>query len=241
MGWQRKLLWLTVFAIAMGYLESAVVVYLRALYYPDGFSFPLHLLSGPIAFTEVFRELATLIMLATVAVLTGETPRRRLAWFLYAFAIWDIFYYVFLKLLIGWPESFLTWDILFLIPVMWTGPVIAPLVISLTMILLAILLLFSGHRLKTSALVWPGMTLVLTGAGLVFVSFVWDYCAFMLERYPFSCLFRSPIIQSVLPQYIPESFNWWMFIAGECIILSGCFFIYYYPWKSTGTQHENSR
>jgi hypothetical protein len=241
MGWQRKLLWLTIFAVAMGYLESAVVAYLRALYYPDGFSFPLHLLSGPMAITEVFRELATLFMLAAVAALTGETPRRRLAWFLYGFAIWDIFYYVFLKLLIGWPESFLTWDILFLIPVMWTGPVIAPLVISLTMILLAMLLLFSGRRLKTSGLAWPGMTLVLTGAGVVFVSFIWDYASFMLEQYSFSAMFRSQIVQSAMPQYVPERFNWWMFLAGECMILSGCFFIYYYAWKSTGTIHENSR
>ena len=32
---------LLLYAVAMGYLEAAVVVYLRAIYYPEGFSFPL--------------------------------------------------------------------------------------------------------------------------------------------------------------------------------------------------------
>jgi hypothetical protein len=37
----KTIIWLAVFSMAMGYLESAVVVYLRKLYYPDGFKFPL--------------------------------------------------------------------------------------------------------------------------------------------------------------------------------------------------------
>ncbi|PIV62402.1 MAG: hypothetical protein COS14_02175, partial [Bacteroidetes bacterium CG02_land_8_20_14_3_00_31_25] len=138
----KRLLWLTLFSIAMGLLESAVVIYLRELYYPDGFVFPLQIVSRTVAITEFFRELATLIMLMAVGYLTGKNLNQRFACFIYSFAIWDIFYYVFLYFIIGWPSSFLTWDVLFLLPTMWTGPVIAPIITSLNMILLALLILF---------------------------------------------------------------------------------------------------
>lgn len=110
----------------MAFLESAVVVYLRAIYYPDGNLFPMKLIEGRIAVTELWREAATMVMLITVAVIVSKRAIERFAWFIYAFAIWDIFYYVFLYFLLGWPQSLLTWDILFLIPVTWTGPVLAP-------------------------------------------------------------------------------------------------------------------
>jgi len=132
-----NLIWITFFAIAMAFVESAVVVYLRELYYPEGFNFPLVLLPGRIALTEFLREIATLIMLLGIGFLAGRNFRQRFAWFIYSFAIWDIFYYVFLKLILDWPSSWLTWDILFLIPVIWTGPVLAPVLVSLTMIILS--------------------------------------------------------------------------------------------------------
>lgn len=133
----KQLLWLTFFSIAMGLLEAAVVIYLRYLYYPDGFRFPLTLMAENVVITELLREVATLIMLVGVAVLAGRTAHQRFAFFLIAFGVWDIFYYVFLKLLLGWPESLLTWDILFLLPVPWVGPVLTPCLVSLTMILMA--------------------------------------------------------------------------------------------------------
>ena len=37
----NKVLALTLFSIAMGLLEAVVVMYLRELYYPAGFAFPL--------------------------------------------------------------------------------------------------------------------------------------------------------------------------------------------------------
>ncbi|MBL7138880.1 MAG: hypothetical protein ISS17_08905, partial [Bacteroidales bacterium] len=134
---RTRTLLITLFAIAMGFLESAVVVYLRAIYYPEGFAFPLKIIEGPVATTEILREAATLIMLITVAILAARRWIIRFAWFIYIFAIWDIFYYIFLWLLLGWPESLLTWDILFLIPTTWVGPVLAPVINSLTMIALA--------------------------------------------------------------------------------------------------------
>ncbi len=125
------------FAAAMAYLESAVVVYLqRALSISPDSLFPLQ---GPgavgdLAAIEVGREFATLVMLATIGILAGRQPLERLAWSAVAFGVWDIFYYGWLWVFIGWPHGPGTWDVLFLIPVPWTGPVWAPIAVSLALI-----------------------------------------------------------------------------------------------------------
>ncbi|MFH1368091.1 MAG: hypothetical protein ABII64_03090 [Elusimicrobiota bacterium] len=151
-----KLLWLTLFGIAFGYVEAAVVVYLRALFYPGGFNIPLTLgfpfiyfgttpflqpVSHNILLAETGREAATILMLASVAFLSGKTLKQKLAFFLLPFAVWDIFYYVFLKVLIGWPASLSTLDVLFLIPVPWISPVWLPLSASLLIIFCSLYLL----------------------------------------------------------------------------------------------------
>lgn len=92
-----KTTWILCFAIAMGYLEAAVVVYLRALYYPDGFSFPLKEMSQTLAITELYREVATLVMIFSIGVLAAEYRLHRFAWFLVVFSVWDIAYYVFFE------------------------------------------------------------------------------------------------------------------------------------------------
>jgi hypothetical protein len=133
--WKR---WVTVvvFAIAMAWMESATVFYLRSMigrivpYQAN----PLPMIGrfGPV---ELVRELATLIMLFAVGVLAGKTWRARLGYSAVAFGFWDIFYYVFLRMICGWPRSLFDWDILFLIPLPWWGPVLAPMLIALLMIL----------------------------------------------------------------------------------------------------------
>lgn len=156
-----QVLLVTLFAIAMGYVEAAVVVYLRALYYPDGFPIPVKLGALPIRFTripefenrmpqsmlrtEVGREVATIVMLASLALLVGSTPAQMLGVFLLAFGVWDIFYYVFLKLLIRWPESLKTLDVLFLIPVPWIGPVWLPVSVSVVMVAAGTALVLAGQ------------------------------------------------------------------------------------------------
>ena len=133
MNLRKKLITITAFAIAMGFLESAVVVYMREILYPEGFAFPLSPIPVSLAVTELLREVATMVMLVTIGVIAAKRFSTGFAWFIYSFAIWDIFYYVFLKLLLGWPESVLTWDVLFLIPTIWTGPELLPVLVSLTM------------------------------------------------------------------------------------------------------------
>ena len=98
-----KILWVTVFAAAMAFVESAVVVYLRVIYYPEGFTFPLKLIMDDTIMVELYREIATLFILLAVAVLTGRRFWERFAWFMLTFGVWDIFYYIWLKVLISWP------------------------------------------------------------------------------------------------------------------------------------------
>src|SRR3981189_1372652 len=127
MNWNYKTFFVVIaFSIAMATLESAVVVYLRALYYPDGFTVALKLIDQRILLIEIAREGATLLMLVGIGLLAGRNFKDQFAYFLLSFAVWDIFYYLWLKVFIGWPSSLLEWDILFLIPFTWLGPVLAP-------------------------------------------------------------------------------------------------------------------
>jgi len=130
-----------VFATAMAYLEAAVVLYLRTLgnrlepYQPN--PLPPAIDFG---YAELLREAATVVMLAMVGWLAGRGLRARFGYFLVAFGVWDIFYYVFLKPLTGWPRTLLDWDVLFLIPLPWWGPVIAPMCIAALMVIYGTLL-----------------------------------------------------------------------------------------------------
>ena len=80
---------------------------------------------------EIGREAATMIMLASVGFLAARTWPGRLGAFALAMGLWDIFYYVFLWLFAGWPASLFDQDVLFLIPLPWWGPVLAPVSIAL--------------------------------------------------------------------------------------------------------------
>src|SRR5262245_66649820 len=89
----------TAYAVAMAYLESAIVVYLRRLYYPKSFDFPLVIIDVPTLLIEVGRETATMVMLATVGIAAGRTKVGQCAYFLYRFGVGDIFYYAWLVVL----------------------------------------------------------------------------------------------------------------------------------------------
>ena len=126
-----------VFAFAMAYMESAVVVYLqRALDITPDSLFPLREAEtvGNLAAIEVGREFATLVMLVAVGWFLGRRWVDRLAWTSVAFGVWDIGYYLWLWVFVGWPHSPATWDVLFLIPVPWAGPVWAPVAVSVALI-----------------------------------------------------------------------------------------------------------
>lgn len=133
----RRLLWVVLFSLAMGYLEAVVVVYLREIYYPEGFNFPqtpLVQVPSSILLVELGRELATILMIVAVGILAGHSSLFRWAAVMMIFGIWDLTYYGGLYLILGWPPSLRTWDVLFLIPWVWVGPVWAPMGISLALI-----------------------------------------------------------------------------------------------------------
>ncbi len=215
-------IFLAIFSIAMGYLESAVVVYLRMIYYPEGFEFPLKAINEHTAIVEILREAATLIMLVTAGIMVGRTRTERFGFFLYCFAVWDIFYYVSLKLLIGWPESLLTWDILFLIPVTWVGPVIAPVINSLTMILLALFISYFTDKNISTKIKTREWALLIIGSLVLIISYTLDYVNFMLKTFNFSDfldLSQQSALLKIAGGYIPQSYPWLIFIAGEILLV----------------------
>jgi hypothetical protein len=167
--------WIVVvlYAIAMAWVEAAVVFYLRSLinrlepYQPN----PLPVVGG-FGAVEMFREAATLLMLFAVGLLAGRTWRSRLGYTAIAFGFWDIFYYLFLKLICDWPHTIYDWDILFLLPLPWWGPVLAPVSISLLMILWGTLA--SQFELAKPRAAWRSWTLNALGCMLALYLFMAD-------------------------------------------------------------------
>jgi len=222
----HKYFWLTFFSIAMGFMESAIVVYLRELYYPNGFQFPLVIIEPSVGLTEILREAATVIMLIGIAQLSAKTASQRFAYFIYAFAIWDLFYYIFLKALIDWPESLFTWDILFLIPVPWVGPVIAPCIVCIAMILLAGSIEYYSEKGRNTKVMMKEWILWIAGSLVVIISFVWDYFHFISHSK--DIVKRDPDPDSdhlfyEISSYIPEHFEWGIFFVGIGLIVTGIF------------------
>jgi hypothetical protein len=196
-----KLILLAIFATAMGYFEAAVVVYLRRIFYPDGFSFPLVAIDTDLIAVEIFRELSTIIMLAAVATVSAKRFWERFGVFVYIFGIWDIFYYVWLKVILGWPVSLLDWDVLFLVPIPWIGPVIAPCLVSVLMIMVGFYLMrLSEREGKFRVTSWSWLLGIIATATILF-SFMWDLDATlrlqMPKDYMYSLLATGLILYAV--------------------------------------------
>lgn len=193
-GLGRVIVGLILFAVAFAYVEAAVVVYLRAVYEPlreqlnpdqvPGELLPLmpfqqFKAQGPryvnLLRTELGRELATLVLLAGAASLVARNFNEWIAAFIVSFGIWDIFYYVFLKLLIDWPASLLTWDVLFLLPVVWVGPVIAPVLVAAAMTLCGLLLLWRERSDRPVAFTPWHWVAIVAGGLIIAISFAGDF------------------------------------------------------------------
>lgn len=186
-----------VFAIAMAWVESASVYYLRALV--DRIE-PYQLNPLPIddalGYVELWREAATLVMLATLGMIAGRTWRRRIGYAAVAFGAWDIFYYVFLRIMTDWPRTLLDWDILFLLPLPWWGPVMAPVSIALVMITWGTLATQSPDDATE-----PRWTWVLAGAGIALALGV-----FMVDAWR-----ALPDGRDAVLRVLPSTFNWPLF------------------------------
>jgi len=185
------------FAIAMAWVEAASVFYIRALvdriepYQAN----PLPI-NGALGNVELWREAATLVMIGALGLLAGRTWRRRAGYAAVAFGVWDILYYVFLRIMTGWPKTLLDWDILFLLPLPWWGPVLAPVSIALVMILWGTLVTQSSDEATdgrwTWALGWTGIALALG--------------VFMIDAWR-----ALPEGRDAVLRVLPTSFNWPLF------------------------------
>ncbi|HEY3825110.1 MAG TPA: hypothetical protein VGL82_11160 [Bryobacteraceae bacterium] len=211
---RRQLAVLLLFSVAFGYLEAAVVSYLRILHEPARLRFypkrpaselfPLLTLEQLQAsgsdqqhtlYAEIGREAATMVMLAAIALAVTNNARQWAAAFAIAFGIWDIVFYAGLKLLLDWPASLFTWDILFLIPLPWVGPVIAPVLVSIAMIAGGVWCLWreaAGRPLRIRR--WNAAG-VLLGALVIILSFTLDY-------------------QGIMAAGMPHPFHWGVFALG---------------------------
>lgn len=219
----KKFGWLFTFALAMGLLEAAVVVYLRNIYYPEGLSFPMVSMSLDIIQVELWREVATVVMLVAIGVLAGRTSAERFGFFIFCFAVWDIFYYVFLYFFLGWPASLLEWDILFLIPLPWFGPVLAPVIVSLNMIGLSVITSYFVQKRVKAGFKWGEISLMIVGCLVIIGSFIADYYLYLLEvkaNTPHFSMNDETVIQQ-MANFIPQQYNWWLFLIGEAFILLG--------------------
>jgi len=192
---------LLLYAVAMGYLEAAVVVYLRAIYYPEGFSFPLKPMDAGILGMEIGREAATVLMIFAIAWAAARSRWQTLIGFALVFGVWDIAYYVGLKILLDWPASLFELDVLFLIPTVWVGPVWAPSLIALPMSVAAWALWPMDYEvIAPRAWEW---SLLLAGCGVLLATFV----------LPVALAGVTGLGEGVpLPAV---SYPWWGWIAGE--------------------------
>ncbi len=201
--------WLVVvlYAAAMAYVEAAVVLYLRTMVdRVDPYQSPPVTLPDDLVRAEMVREVATLIMLFAVGWLAGRTWRSRLAYTLVAFGVWDILYYVFLVPLSGWPRSLLDWDILFLLPLPWWGPVLAPVSIAVLMVLGGTLV--SQFDCPERAL-WPGPWA--WGANLVGV-------ALALYVFMADAIRAAGGGAEAVGQVLPTQFNWPVFVVAWLLL-----------------------
>jgi hypothetical protein len=217
----RRLALLVLFGIAFGYVEAAAVVYIRVMYEPihqrffsDGASddlFPLvpteqwaGAAPAPLRqpFLEFGREFGTVLLVALVAAATARRAAPWFASFLLTFGVWDLTYYLWLWVLIGWPHTLGDWDLIFAAPLPWVGPVLAPLVVAAVMIGTASLFFWReavGRPLQPRPGHWAA---VLTGALTIMAAFWWDF-------------------RNILGSGAPHPFNWWLFALGLAVGLAG--------------------
>jgi hypothetical protein len=201
--------WLTVviFAIAFAWVESAIVVYLRDIFFNGNFDFPLVVkweggqrIVSPLIRIEFFREIATIIMLATVGILSGKNRMQRFCYFLIAFGVWDIFYYIWLYVMVDWPSDLLTWDLLFYVPLPWVGPVITPVLIAVAMVIAGSLLIYLDENDFIINWRWYDFAIEFVLAILLIIAFCWDWKNIL------------QIPGNTGRTGIPNPFAWWLYL-----------------------------
>jgi len=202
----RSLRWVAIFAVAMAYLEAATVVYLRRVFGITDLIRDTSPLDPLISGVELGRELATLVMILAAGWAAGKSRQSRLGFAFFTFGLWDIVYYAWLKVFLGWPESLLSSDILFLVPLPWWGPVLSPVLVALLCMVggaLAIRADDRGRKLRPGL---PELGAAAAGALAVLYSFMADALAAL------------PADAETLNRLRPTAFLWPVYLAGLALM-----------------------
>lgn len=204
----QALLLLGVYATAMAWVEAALVVYLRRLYYPDNplLMFPLRIWPMRDLLMELVREAATIAMILAVSLLAVRGKVRRTAAFLFVFGVWDLCYYLWLKVALGWPVTWTEWDVLFLIPWPWLAPWLTPAVAALLFVLWSTPVLAREEETDVPARSWALGT---TGLCLMLASFLAP---------------ALPILggdPALIETFVPAHFPWWLYFPGAALLAAG--------------------
>ena len=193
---------LWVLAIAFGWIEACVVVYLREIYLRDfpvqtstlaGLEVTLVSLPASLLTLEVAREACTIVLLAAVGWLAGRRRADRAGAFLLAFGIWDLTYYAALRLALGWPRNLSAWDVLFLIPSPWVAPVWAPVTVAILFVAAGSYLFWTSDRERHYR--WTDAAVLMASAALTVAAFLMGSNAAVDHR-------------------VPEHFPVWLFWTG---------------------------
>jgi hypothetical protein len=190
---------LVLLALAFGWIEGSVVVYLREIYEAGGLNapvFPLVFLSERLTRVEIVREACTLVVLGVVACLADRRWAARIGSFLLLFGIWDLTYYGVLKLILDWPASLTTWDILFLIPLPWIAPVWAPVLAAAVFVVVGSYLFWTSARSRTYG--WTDAAILFASAFTIVAAFLADW-------------------RIAVEQQVPQRFHAWLFWAGVAL------------------------
>ena len=211
----KNLILVGLFAIAMAYLESAVVVYLRAMYGIEDLLTDINLALDIYTFIEIGREAATIVMLVIIGLIAANNWQKKIGYFFFAFGIWDIFYYIWLFIFIQWPKSLFEWDILFLIPFPWWGPVIAPVMISILLIAIGYLLNIEV-KFKVTSLDWIVFGLFII---VILYTFVEDSILVIISG-------TGNIIE-----IRPTNYNWFLFLIAYAALTLTTIKVFYHSGK----------
>jgi hypothetical protein len=206
------------------------VVYLREIYFGGSFSFPVvmeweggELVVDKLMRIEFGREIATIVMLVAVGWAAGKTSWQKFCFFMICFGVWDIFFYIWLWVMVRWPQSIMTWDLLFFVPLPWVGPVVTPLLIALAMSAAGSLIIYCEHKGYTIHWRWYDFVILLGCGLLLIVAFCWDW----------KNIIRVP--GNELHTGIPNPFAWWLYLPAY--LLSVAYFAL--RLRNTLSAHKN--
>jgi len=202
----RRLPLVAMYAIAMAYVEGAVVTYLREIYGIEDLVRDLPNRSDRLTAIEIGREAMTMVMLLSVGWIAGRKLQDKLGHFIFAFGLWDIAYYGWLSAFNGWPRSPLDWDVLFLIPVPWWGPVLAPALIAVVMCIGGAAAVLGADRGVRWRLSWTNAAVAAAGIAVVLYTFTAD------------ALGALPDGREAVERVRPSDFEWPLFVLGFLVM-----------------------